>query len=35
MTLPVYKGSGNFASGTGSISPNMPTGGAAPAANDI
>src|ERR1041385_2946104 len=35
MALPTYKGSGTFTSGTASITPSMPPGGAAPAANDI
>ena len=35
MALPTYKGSGTFTNGTASITPPMPTGGAAPAANDI
>lgn len=33
--LPTYKGSGTFTSGSGAITPPMPTGGAAPAADDI
>jgi hypothetical protein len=35
VALPTYKGSGTFTAGTTSITPPMPTGGAAPAANDI
>ncbi|HEX9896685.1 MAG TPA: hypothetical protein VGA85_03385 [Dehalococcoidales bacterium] len=34
-STPTYKGAGTFTSGTGAITPPMPTGAAAPAANDI
>lgn len=35
MALPTYKGSGTFTAAIGAITVPMPTGGAAPAANDI
>jgi hypothetical protein len=35
MAMPTYKASGTFTPGTGSITPPYPTGGNAPAANDI
>jgi hypothetical protein len=35
MALPTFKAAGTFTYGTGSITPPYPTGGSAPAANDI